>query len=264
MIKYYHSKEARHFLAKIGNSIDACDEYGETILHHFAGKKWTPPIFLDYLNLIKIGCDLEKRDVCGNTPIDEAIDCHNWDALASFIQVQLSHTCIIHAIGELLAQYWHTGSAIHDQFIFSLIKKAEKLDKNDCEYLLRRACDGAAWPYLLPLLIVAQASPRDLKKNFPWQIEENNRLCYEIISKIENSIDDFKENMNIFSMEGQCLKIKPNIIETKHHLYNKISFIKAQRKCVTRSMKKQVKKEKIKIKFLSPLIRMYCLRKGGG
>lgn len=255
MVESCQSKEVQRFLLKIGMKIDACNEYGETPLHYISGIKWNSLIFKDYMNLISLGWNLEKKDESGNTPIDLAIDYRNWRALNIFIQGDLSHSCIVHAIGELLAQYWHIGSKTHDKFIFSLINKAKLLNKEDCEYLLRRACNGAAWPYLIPLLRIANSTCKNLKINFPWQILENNKLFNQITSRIVGYMDNY--NNNVFLIYNHKMQVESRIIEDKYN-FHKMSFITKQRKCIARGLKKQVKMENIDINLISILLNMYC------
>ena len=146
-------------------------EFDENIFHEMASKSkrrsrlklFTGDSLIEELNAM----NFEEA-----TPLDVAIDYENWNMLRLFMQFHIREENLVKAIGELLSHYWHTGSSTVDQLIFQLIIKKGHLSKEDCIFLVERAFDGNAWPFVAPLWHCSDLPQHRVEQFFHWRIED--------------------------------------------------------------------------------------------
>lgn len=231
--------------------------YNENILHELATvrrplgaalKQFCNNSYAELLNL-------ESDE--GETPLDVAIDYSNWNMVRFFINFNMNNHTVVTAVGELLARYWHIGSVYHDEFILRLIIKKKQLNKQECSYLLKRAIEGSAWPYIIPLLRGCDLSIKDFEKYFHWQIAEKPHLSMLLSLKIsaECRQNILSDSIFICCQDGLTIKLQDDsrLLESKL-----LSFIFQKRKIIARRMKKDIFRDCINYKMIRKVMRMYC------
>lgn len=207
------------------------------IFHEFASKK---SFFRPCLTLIRRDSLIDKlneKNFEDATPLDVAIDYENWNILQLFIQFNISEHTIVKAIGTLLSLYWHIGSSIIDKFIFQLIIKKGYLSKHECIYLLERAFDGNAWPFVVPLLNCSNLSHHRIENYFHWQIADMPILRTALADYLKKVKKRNLSNKSIFFCSDNKLRINQSIFFN----FNEkclLSFICRKRKIVAKRMKK--------------------------
>lgn len=198
----------------------------------------------------------------GATPLDVAIDYENWNMLMLFIQFNINENTIVKAIGELLSHYWHIGSSCIDKFIFQLIIKKGHLTKHECNFLLERAFDGNAWPFIIPLLNFCDLPQQRVEKYFHWQVSDNPLLRTALVTLLTKSRDCNTFSKSIFIYSDNKLRID----QSRYALSNEkclLSFIYRRRKIVAKRMKKNVRMNHINYRLIKRLMYMYyCLGNG--
>lgn len=176
--------------------------------------------------------------------------------LQLFIQFNINEHTVIKAIGELLSHYWHIGSSMIDKFIFQLILKKGYISKQECIYLVERAFDGNAWPFLVPLLSCSDLPQDKIEKYFHWQVSDTPLLRTTLITLLMKVRRGGMPSESIFAYSGQKLLIN----QTTHFFSNEkylLSFIYWRRKIVTKRMKKDVRIGHINYKLIKRLMYMY-------
>jgi hypothetical protein len=163
---------------------------------------------------------------------------------------------IIKAIGELLSHYWHIGSSVIDKFIFQLIIKKGHLSKEDCIFLVERAFDGNAWPFVAPLWHCSDLPQHRVEQFFHWRVADYPLLrtaLSALLTKVKESCV-FGESIFIYSddklriRESECFRTNEKKL---------LSFIYRRRKIVVRSMKKSVYSDHITYRLIKGLMYMY-------
>ena len=224
--------------------------------HEVAGKKSFSRSCFALLTKDDIIDKLNAINVEGATPLDVAIDYDNWNMLQLFMQFNLNEDTIIKAIGELLSHYWHIGSSIIDKFIFQLIIKKGYLSKQECNYLLERAFDGNAWPFVKPLLNFSDLPQHRIESYFHWQVSDNSILKTALATLLTEIKGCDKINKSIFIYSDDKLRIN----QSYHFLANPkrlFSFIHRKRRIVTKRMKKEVRMSRINYRLIKRLMYMY-------
>lgn len=190
------------------------------------------------------------------TPLDVAIDYENWNMLRLLMQFHIREENLVKAIGELLSHYWHTGSSTVDQLIFQLIIKKGHLSKEDCIFLVERAFDGNAWPFVAPLWHCSDLPQHRVEQFFHWQVADYPLLrtaLSALLTKVKESCV-FGESIFIYSddklriRESECFRTNEKKL---------LSFIYRRRKIVVRSMKKSVYRNHITYRLIKGLMYMY-------
>lgn len=226
------------------------------IFHAVAGKFFRNGSCYTLLKKNSIADKLNTINFEGATPLDVAIDYENWNILNLFIQFDINEETIIKAIGELLSHYWHIGSSVIDKFIFQLIIKKGHLNKQECNFLLERAFDGNAWPFVLPLLNSSDLPQQGFERSFHWQVSDNPLLMAELAKFLTRvrSCDIFRKS--IFNYSDNMLSIDRAYYfsSNEKHLF---SFIHSKRKIVSKRIKKDVKTNHINYRLIKRLMYMY-------
>lgn len=193
----------------------------------------------------------------GATPLDVAIDYENWNTLKLFIQFNIKEDTIVKAIGELLSHYWHIGSSIIDKFIFQLIIKKGYLNRQECNFLLERAFDGNAWPFVVPLLNCSDLSQQRIEKYFHWQVSDNPFLRTELatlLTKVRSN-DIFRKSIFVYC--GNILRIDQTYLFSTNEKKLSSYIYNSRRKVVAKRMKKNVTKNHIDYRLIKRLMYMY-------
>lgn len=232
------------------------------IFHDIASRKSFPtlrPFFSSCFSSFTKDSIIERLDTInfeGETPLDVAIDYENWSMLQLFMQFNINEYTIVKAIGELLSHYWHIGSSTIDKFIFQLIIKKGYITKQECTYLVERAFDGNAWPFLVPLLNCSDLPQDEVEKYFHWQVSDTPLLRTTLTTLLIEVRRCGMPGESIFACSRQKLRIN----HTTHFFSNEkclLSFIYWRRKIVTKRMKKNVRMGHINYKLIKRLMYMY-------
>lgn len=227
------------------------------IFHEFASKK---SFFRPCLTLLTRNNHIDKlneKNFEDATPLDVSIDYKNWNILQLFMQFNISENTIVKAIGELLSHYWHIGSSTIDKFIFQLIIKKGNLSKQDCIYLLERAFDGNAWPFIIPLLNCSNLPYSRIEKYFHWQISDMPILRTALANLLKKAKQCNISNKSIFICSENKLRIEQSVF-LRFNNYFLLSFVYQRRKIVSKRMKKNVRQNYISYRLIKRLMYMYC------
>ncbi len=228
----------------------------DNIFHEFASKKSFLRPCLTLLRRNSLIDKLNAKNFEGSTPLDVAIDYENWNMLQLFIQFNVNKYTIVKAIGELLSHYWHIGSRSIDKFIFQLIIKKGYLSKLECVYLIERAFDGNAWPFVVPLLNCSNLSHHRIEKYFHWQIADMPILRTALANLLKKAKRRNQSDKSIFIYSDNKLRIDESIFINLNEKYL-LSFIYRRRKLVAKNMKRNVRENKISYRLIKRLIHMY-------
>lgn len=228
----------------------------DNVFHEIASKKSFSRSCLALFTKDDIIDKLHEINFEGASALDVAIDYENWNTLRLFMQFNINDDTIVKAIGTLLSHYWHTGSSIIDKFIFQLIIKKGYLSKLECNYLLERAFDGNAWPFIIPLLNFCDLPQHRVESYFHWQVSDNPLLKTALSTLFTNirGCDNFSKS--IFICSDNKLRINQSF-----HFYsnekNLLAFIYKNRKIVAKRMKKDVRMGRINYRLIKRLMYMY-------
>lgn len=228
----------------------------DNIFHEFASKRSS---FRKCVMLLKGDSLVDKlnaKNFEGATPLDVAIDYENWNMLQLFMQFNISENTIVKAIGELLSHYWHIGSSTIDKFIFQFIIKKGYLSKQDCVYLLERAFDGNAWPFVIPLLNFCNAPYGRIEKYFHWQISDMPILRTALVNLLRKAKMCNMNSKSIFICSENQLRIDQSLF-FKISEKTLLSFVYRRRKIVAKRMKKNVRQGHVSYRLIKRLMYMY-------
>lgn len=123
--------------------------------------------------------ELNERDDRGHTPLDEAIYDENELMMNLLSQGELTEDSLLTAIGDMLAYYFYIGSSRQDAFLFRLMKRKGRFSESECCFLLGRALNGNAWPFVPSLVACCSMSEEEAAGHNHGQIADDNtdRAC---------------------------------------------------------------------------------------
>ena len=238
------------------------DDLEENVFHKIASNG---SCFLrSHLSLFasdKILDKLHERNIEGATPLDVAIDYQNWAVLQIFIRYNINDESIVQAIGNLFSNYDFIGSSVLDQFIIHLLLKKKCLSKQECNYLLRRAFDGNAWPFVRTLLHGSDLRQCDFEHCFNWYAAEAPHILDKILSDFLAKERECSILSDSIFFWGDKLRVKQSDSLYVNHI-SLLTFIHHRRKkMITKGMKAAVRKGKYSYKLIKRLYYMFCLIK---
>ena len=201
---------------------------------------------------------LHERNFEDATPLDVAIDYENRAALRIFIRYSINDETIVQAIGNFFSNYDFVGSSVSDLFIFQLILKKKCLSRQECNFLLRRAFDGNAWPFVSPLLHCSDLPRCDYENCFNWYVSEvphmQDKTLSDYLAKEReccmpgNSIWNFTDD-ELRVAQSDSLYLNETSL---------LTFIQHRRKkMITRGMKDAVRKGKYSCRLIKRLMCVY-------
>lgn len=117
--------------------------------------------------------ELNERDERGHTPLDEAIYYENELMMNLLLQGELTEDSLLTAIGDMLAYYCYIGSSRQNAFLFRLMKRKGRFSEPECRFLLGRALNGNAWPFVPSLVACCSMSEEEAAGHYHWQIADN-------------------------------------------------------------------------------------------
>lgn len=126
--------------------------------------------------------ELNERDEWGHTPLEEAIDYENELMMNLLLQGELTEDSLLTAIGDSLASYRYVGAyrfrgvCRRDGFLFRLSERKKRFIVSECDFLLRRALEGNAWPFVPSLLACSSLSAEESEEHYHWRIADDGVL----------------------------------------------------------------------------------------
>lgn len=236
------------------------DDTEGNILHELAAHKFTPFFYRKYYMGKNYNEEANQRDFMNNSPLDIASDMKNWTMFRLLIKLKLTDDTIVHAIGELFSHYLHVGSFYIDEFIFRLIlKKGGYFNKEECAYLLGRAFDGMAWPYIYPLLPYTQEPIQCIDKYFHYIIADEKNLKLALKTRLINEKLNRCKDYHIFSCHDDGLHIRiPKSHEQNAYFNSK--FISEHRRKISKEMKHQARKWEVSFKLIKQMLSLYTVK----
>lgn len=124
--------------------------------------------------------ELNERDEWGHTPLDVAIYYENELMMNLLLQGELTEDSLLTAIGDMLAYYFYIGSSRRDAFLFRLMKRKGRFSESECRFLLGRALNGNAWPFVPSLVACCSMSEEEAAGHYHWQIADNTDLICSV------------------------------------------------------------------------------------
>lgn len=200
--------------------------------------------------------ELNERDEWGHTPLDEAIDYENERMMNLLLQGEVTQDSLLTAIGDMLAYYWYTGSSRQDAFLFRLMKRKERFSETECRFLLGRALDGNAWPFVPSLAACCSMSAEEAAGHYHWQIADNAALACAVTEMLAGpdhavplrSITDTIDGRG----KGRALLLTP--CEDGYIFNPAAACVFARRRFIGRRVKQKLNRWKIDLSLLKHLM----------
>lgn len=192
--------------------------------------------------------ELNERNEWGHTPLDEAIDYENESMMELFLQGDLSNETLLTAIGDSLAQYWYTGAyrfrgvCRRDGFLFRLLERKMRFSISECNFLLRRALEGNAWPFVPSLFACGSLSAEEAEAFYHWQIADDAVLRRSVTAKMA-SIGKGRASFFAPCEEG--------------YVFMGSAPARARSRRISRGMKQKVWRNKPDFSLLNSLMQLY-------
>lgn len=121
---------------------------------------------------------LNERDDRGHTPLDAAIYHENELMMNLLLQGELTEDSLLTAIGDMLAYYFYIRSSRQDAFLFRLMKRKGRFSESECRFLLGRALNGNAWPFVPSLVACCAMIEEEAAGHEHGRIADNtDRAC---------------------------------------------------------------------------------------
>ena len=180
---------------------------------------------------------LRERDADGNTPLDIAIDYGNRGILRKMLQYDLRNETIMQALGNLLSRYGYIGSRELDEDIFLFLCRKKRLEQGKCTYLFRRACDGCAWPFVIPFYRCSDTSGIEPAACL-WQRDDNPVLCRFLIRVLEQTDWAGVFDETVFRPLNKTLSVS---FADQREGWDMRSWLSRRRKMISRRMKKEAR-----------------------
>ncbi len=184
----FTSDTARHFIRQWGEAPQARDPYGETLLHALACSRLRAAEYRDFMTALRSGWRVDTRGSLGDpgcSVLDAAVDARAEASLFILLREAPERLVLLHALGDQLSQYSSVGSARMDARLFSFLTRLGNLSADECSYLLRRALEGAAWPYALPFFVASGEPLPAFSGLIPWEWAQNPVLLKHLEADLE-------------------------------------------------------------------------------
>lgn len=203
--------------------------------------------------------ELNERDARGHTPLDEAIYCENELMMNLLLQGELTEDSLLTAIGDMLAYYFYIGSSRQDAFLFRLMKRKGRFSEPECRFLLGRALNGNAWPFVPSLVACCAMSEEEAAGYVHGQIADDNtdRACSvtEMLAVSDHAVP-LCCIMDMIDGEGKGRALLLTPCEDGY-VFNSAACVSARRCFIGRRVKQKVNRWRIDLSLLKRLMQLY-------
>ncbi len=193
---------------------------------------------------LRSGWSLEdKQNEFGCTVLDVAIDARSAPFIWMLLREPMSRPVLLQGLGNQLSHYWHLGSSEMDALLFSFLAKLGHVPAEEGEFLLRRACEGLAWPYILPFLLVSGKSMPSLEGIVPYVVEDNPPLLAQVEADLRRLSERYAReglpSQALWRLEGGLLYPQLHLLRLRGPFWvNPRSFFR-WRSCLRRGTRRR-------------------------
>lgn len=203
--------------------------------------------------------ELNERDARGHTPLDEAIYCENELMMNLLLQGELTEDSLLTAIGDMLAYYFYIGSSRQDAFLFRLMKRKGRFSESECRFLLGRALNGNAWPFVPSLVACCSMSEEEAAGYVHGQIADDNtdRACSvtEMLAVSDHAVPLRRITAMIDAAgKGGGLFLTPS---ENDYIVNPAACVASRRRHIGRRAKQKLNRWRIDLSLLKHLMSVY-------
>lgn len=202
--------------------------------------------------------ELNERDEWGHTPLDEAIDYENELMMNLLLQGELTEDSLLTAIGDTLAYYFYIRSPRQDAFLFRLMKRKGRFSESECRFLLGRALNGNAWPFVPSLVACCSMSEEEAAGHYHWQIADNADLACtvtEMLAVSDHAVP-LRSITDMIDAEGKERSLF--LIPAENgYIVNPAACVASRRRHVGRRAKQKLNRWRIDLSLLRYLMALY-------
>lgn len=232
-------------------------DYEGNYLHHMASERPRGKAYLAArAYVLSHPEELNERDEWGHTPLDEAIDYENELMMNLLLQGELTEDSLLTAIGDMLAYYFYIGSSRQDAFLFRLMKRKGRFSESECRFLLGRALNGNAWPFVPSLVACCSMSKEEAAGHYHWQIADNADLACSVTEMlaVSDHAVPLRRITDMIDGAGKGLFLTPS---EDGYIVNPAACVASRRRYVSRRAKQKLNRWRIDLSLLRYLMAVY-------
>lgn len=163
----YLSQQARQFISRWGSFPGAQDDYGRDVISYLADRGWQGKdrknlICLD--SLLRNGYQTDAaEDIC-QSALKDAVDMGVWAMADVLLRFPICREHLLEALQNLMSQMLcfgdsRFGTRKTHEYALKLMQRLGGLSPEECQRLIDSAADGAAFSFLLPLMLNGATPP---------------------------------------------------------------------------------------------------------